>query len=86
MNCSRCGKVNDPESRFCNACGMSLLGSVTEDSPETSLTSSSSAPSSTPRQFSPQDIEELLLLRKVVKREDRGAKVLKQDDVDKLFE
>jgi uncharacterized OB-fold protein len=86
MVCSRCGKANDPESRYCSACGMSLLALVTEESPESSLTSASSVPSSTPRQYSPEDIEELLILRKVVKREDRSAKVLKQDDVDKLFE
>jgi hypothetical protein len=37
-------------------------------------------------QYSPQEIDELLALRKTMKRETDSAKTLSQGDVDKLFE
>lgn len=42
--------------------------------------------SSVMSQYSPQEIEELLALRKTTRRETDSTKTLKQDDVDKLFE
>jgi hypothetical protein len=37
-------------------------------------------------QYSQQEIEELLALRKTTRRETKATKALNQDDVDKLFE
>jgi hypothetical protein len=38
------------------------------------------------KQYTPQEIEELLVLRRSVRKAENAAKTLNQDDVDKLFE
>ena len=85
MVCNRCGKENDPESRYCSACGLFLAGNATQDTVDSSASSAPLIPRATPRQYSREDIEELLIVRKATRREDPSSKVLKQDDVDKLF-
>lgn len=83
--CGRCGKVNEHNDRYCVSCGKLLMAlekdgqsaTVPSSSPYTSLASS--------QQYSPQEIEELLSLRKTMKKEDTSTKTLRQEDVDKLF-
>ena len=85
MVCSRCGKNNDALSRYCSACGLSLADPAKQDPSDVIPPPTSPVMRSVPKQYSPEDIEELLSVRKMMKKEEPSAKVLKQDDVDKLF-
>ena len=79
--CARCGTVALPEDRYCTSCGSDL---VEQSGGE--LMGSSHTQLSITSQYSPQEIDELLALRKTMKRETDSAKTLSQGDVDKLFE
>jgi len=74
--CGECGALARPDDQFCRACGRPLLAAANV------------SPSRQPipaRQYSRQDIEELLSLRKLIRKEEIASKTLNQDDVDKLF-
>ncbi|HTY39001.1 MAG TPA: zinc ribbon domain-containing protein [Bacteroidota bacterium] len=75
--CSRCGNATLVNDRFCSSCGQALdAAELPVAAPRASLGT---------RQYTAQEIEELLLLRKAIRREDTASKTLNQDDVDKLF-
>jgi hypothetical protein len=85
MVCSKCGKACELEDSFCGYCGAALSINVGSDFPDgTSAGSASSAPGSI-KQYTPREIEDLLAMRKTSKREVQGRRVLRQDDVDELF-
>lgn len=74
--CSECGALVRPDDQFCRACGHPLVAAAND------------APSRQPnptKQYSQQDIEQLLSLRKLIRKEEVASKTLNQDDVDKLF-
>lgn len=75
--CSRCGNVSEPDDRFCSSCGLAA-GDV-------NLSVSPRLPS-TIKQYSPQEIEELLILRRSMRKAENASITLNQEDVDKLFE
>ena len=75
--CSRCGNIMHVSDRFCSSCGQSRI------SEETSNTAAI-VPKVT-NQYTSSEIEELLTIRKMMRREDTASKTLNQDDVDKLF-
>ena len=75
--CSRCGNVSEPDDRFCSSCGLAA-GDV-------DLSISPRLPSPV-KQYTPQEIEELLILRRLMRKVENASKTLNQDDVDKLFE
>ena len=73
--------VAHPDDRYCTSCGLDLAGrpvgwSVNSSRNQSPVTS----------QYSSEEIEDLLALRKTIRKETDAAKTLKQDDVDKLFE
>ena len=74
--CSECGALGLPDDRFCRVCGRPLIAAAN---------GASSCQSIPTKQYSRQDIEELLSLRKLIRREGIASKTLSQDDVDKLF-
>jgi hypothetical protein len=75
--CTRCGNLTRPNDHFCSSCGQALGA---EASADTTLPAQK-----TTRQYTPQEIEELLILRRLTRREETASKTLNQDDVDKLF-
>jgi len=75
--CSRCGNVSEPDDRFCSSCGLAA-GDV-------DLSISPRFPSPA-KQYTPQEIEELLMLRRSMRKAENASTTLNQDDVDKLFE
>jgi predicted amidophosphoribosyltransferase len=74
--CSDCGALARSDDRFCRACGRPLKAAADE--------ALSRQPIPT-KQFSRQDIEDLLVLRKMIRKEEATSKTLNQDDVDQLF-
>jgi hypothetical protein len=85
ITCNRCGIVNELDDHFCGTCGSALVGSLSEESSASFRSATSLGSSATTKQYSPQEIEELLALRRVLKKEESSAEALSQDDVDKLF-
>lgn len=81
--CQHCGKAGQLDDLFCGACGLTLVSSVDEESAADPVASRDSPV--TTKQYSPRDIEELLTLRKALKKEEASAGALNQEDVDKLF-
>ena len=78
--CTQCGTVAHPDDRYCISCGLDLAGQPVGGSVE-----SSRKQLPAPSQYSQQEIEDLLALRKATRRETKAAMTLNQDDVDKLF-
>jgi hypothetical protein len=81
MTCDRCGTVNPLEARHCGSCGQGLFASLKQDA--------ASPQHATPiktRQYTISEIEELLVLRKKVVAEEESTRILKQDDIDNLFQ
>jgi predicted amidophosphoribosyltransferase len=74
--CDECGALARPDDRFCRACGrpITIAGNDT----------SSRQPIPT-NQYTRPDIDQLLSLRKLIRKEEIASKSLNQDDVDKLF-
>lgn len=74
--CIECGALARTDDRFCRACGQ-LLIAASDDS-------LSRQPIPT-KQYTRLDIDELLILRKLIRKEEIASKTMNQDDVDKLF-
>jgi hypothetical protein len=75
--CTQCGGAMRLTDRFCGSCGEATAADEqAKDSPP--------GPSS-PKQYTPQEIELLLFLRRSMRREETASKTLNQDDVDQLF-
>ena len=83
--CSRCGKVNELDDRHCGSCGLALAISLKEESSASTQSSTSLASSAAIKQYSRQEVEELLALRKALIKEESSAEPMSQDDIDKLF-
>jgi hypothetical protein len=80
--CDRCGSVNQPEDKHCGTCGQALAASLGQGEVR-------SAEPLKPllrgvRQYTAQEIEELLLLRNTMK-EVKHPIIMTQKDIDNLF-
>jgi predicted amidophosphoribosyltransferase len=82
--CSQCGTVNRFEDQFCGICGMPVGNALNK--PTAVLSMGSFAEPTDTRQYSAEDIKDLLIPRNAMKQDDRGAEILGQHDIDKLFE
>jgi hypothetical protein len=81
LTCDRCGTVNRMEARHCGACGQPLVASLQEGG-------AAAARHGRPlpvRQYTTSEIEELLILRRVIKAGEESAKILTQNEIDNLF-
>lgn len=83
--CSACGAPFRPDDRYCGSCGSALALSLKDEPPALAGPSSLSSSSALMKQYTPQEIELLLVLRKTLKKEETTVKTFRQDDVDKLF-
>jgi hypothetical protein len=81
LTCDRCGTINRMEARHCGACGQGLVASL-KDGGGTALT----ATVIKTRQYTISEIEELLVLRKQIMVEEESTRILKQNDIDNLFQ
>ena len=83
--CDRCGSANLPHDRFCASCGLALVASLSvESAPSARLKTEVIDPGSM-RQYTPDEIDELLSLRRTMKLEEPSSKSLSQSEIDKLF-
>lgn len=77
--CPRCEKVNDFADKFCGNCGAVLTA-------QGHLFSAKAlGDSKLPRQYAPDDIDELVSLRQILQQEKTAAEKLTQEDLDSLF-
>lgn len=84
--CQRCGSANLPEAGYCASCGFALAPSLSgESAPSARLRTEVIDPESM-RQYTPEEIDELLALRRAMKVEEPPPKGLDQSEIDKLFE
>ena len=79
--CDQCGTINPMDARHCGSCGQGLLASLKK--------AGGAAQSATPiktRQYTLSEIEELLIVRKQMMAEEESTRILKQNDIDNLFQ
>jgi len=81
VTCDRCGTINSMEARHCGSCGQGLLASLKQ----AGATAQNATPIKT-RQYTLSEIEELLVLRKQMMAEEESTRILKQNDIDNLFQ
>ena len=79
--CPECNVPCRPDDRYCGSCGSPLALSLQDEPPALASPPSSAAM----KQYTPQEIEILLALRRTLKKEETIIKTFRQDDVDKLF-
>jgi len=77
--CKRCNHLGPLEDKFCANCGNSLAVNSQER-----LFSPPEQPDK-PRQYSPEEIQDLLSLRKVARQEEAASAKVSQSDVDSIF-
>lgn len=80
--CNRCGNVNDFEDKYCGICGATLAAPLSQ---EHLFSSKALGESALPRQYAPDEIDELLSLRVTVRQEQTATEKLTQEDLDSLF-
>jgi uncharacterized Zn finger protein (UPF0148 family) len=69
------------EARHCGACGQGLFTSLKQGE-----VVSHNATAIKARQYTPSEIEELLITRKAIKAAEESARILNQNDIDNLFQ
>jgi RNA polymerase subunit RPABC4/transcription elongation factor Spt4 len=77
--CQRCKNVGDINDKFCGVCGNTLALNAQE-----SLFSPPENPGA-PKQYSPEEVHDLLSLRKIVRLEEAASARVTQSDVDSIF-
>jgi hypothetical protein len=80
--CNRCGNVNEFEDKFCGICGAVLTAPLSH---EHLFSTKALGDSKLPRQYAPDEIDELLSLRATVRQDQTAAEKLTQEDLDSLF-
>jgi hypothetical protein len=83
LACDRCGSINHLEARHCGSCGQGLVASLQQGG--SGPAASKNARMIVTRQYTPSEIEELLILRKGMKADEESARILSQNDIDNLF-
>jgi hypothetical protein len=81
--CDRCQHIIKPSDQFCGNCGLTLASSLSQKPAD--KTPMTRQVKKTGRQYSPQEIEELLSLRAVLSAESESHVKLNQDEIDSLF-
>ena len=81
LTCDRCGTVNPMEARHCGSCGQALMASLNQGGG-----ASHGATAIKTRQYTISEIEELLSLRRTTMAEEESTTILKQNDIDNLFQ
>jgi hypothetical protein len=81
--CGRCGMVNGPDDGFCGHCGLALAASTVKGL--NSPVPKSITPHNLPPQYSVEQIEELLSLRRSLEKMHDGSQTLDQGEIDRLF-
>ncbi len=77
--CKRCGKMGKTEDRYCGDCGAALHASPNEH------LFSHPAEAGAVKQYAPNEIEDLLSLRKIARQEEAASERVTQDDIDSIF-
>lgn len=83
--CTKCGVPTRPDDRYCGSCGEPLALSLVDEPPALADPNSHVSASPVVDQYTPQEIDVLLGLRRTLKKEETTVKTFRQDDVDKLF-
>ena len=83
LTCDRCGSINGLDARHCGACGQGLVASLQPGG--SGPAASQTARLIVTRQYTPSEIEELLILRKTVRADEESARILNQEEIDNLF-
>ncbi len=84
LTCDRCGSINGLEARHCGTCGQSLAASLQQGGAGSDDVQKVRVVKM--RQYTLSEIEELLLLRKKIAAEEESTKILRQNDIDNLFQ
>lgn len=77
--CKRCGKMGQPDDKYCGECGTALVTSSNEH------LFSHPAEAGAPKQYAPDEIEELVSLRKIARQEEASSERVTQHDIDSIF-
>ena len=80
--CSRCKHVNNLEDKFCGNCGAVLAGPLAH---QHLFSPKALSETDSPRQYAPDEIDELLSLRADLRQEQIASEKLTQEDLDSLF-
>ena len=80
--CNRCKTMNKYEDVYCGACGSVL---ATAKSKERIFSPAALNASNIPRQYTDVEIDELLILRRLARDDQRALEQLTQEDLDNLF-
>lgn len=83
--CTKCGVPCAPDDRFCGSCGEPLALALQDEPPMLVNPDADSLSSGMIRQYTPEDIEVLLTLRRMLKKDETTVKTLRQDDIDQMF-
>jgi hypothetical protein len=83
LTCDRCGSINRLDARHCGACGQGLVASLQQGGSGPAASQNTRVVLT--RQYTPAEIEELLILRKAIKADEESARILNQNDIDNLF-
>lgn len=81
--CKRCGTAGRHDAKFCGMCGTAF---VSPGNQQGLFTRSAITPSHTPRQYTGEEIEDLLSLRVLARQEALNSEQLTQKDLDALFQ
>jgi len=83
--CPKCGVPCAPDDRFCGSCGGPLALALENEPPMLVNPDAGSSSSGMIKQYTPEEIEVLLTLRRMLKKDQTTVKTLRQDDIDELF-
>jgi hypothetical protein len=76
--------VNRFEDQFCGMCGMPVV--QTPQQPSTQGSMANFADRQDTRQYTAEEIDDLLILRTLMNRDEHKTEIMAQNDIDKLFE
>ena len=77
--CKRCGRMGKSEDKFCGDCGTALVAASNEH------LFSHPTESGVVKQYAPDEIEELISLRKIAREEEAASERVTQNDIDSIF-
>jgi Double zinc ribbon len=81
--CKRCGTAGKHEAKYCGMCGTAFVSSGGQ---QRLFSRAAITPTHTPRQYTPEEIEDLLSLQVLARQEAQNSEQLSQKDLDSLFQ
>jgi hypothetical protein len=81
--CARCDHQNSIEDKFCGFCGFPISTAQMKNAADNPVSFRHRHLSV--RQYSPQEIEELLHMRRAIQRERDASRTVEQNDIDEIF-